>query len=86
MLSAARLIPRWQSPISPLEAHPVERQTVSIMKACEMVGVSRRTIYNWIAANKVEYLRTAGGSIRIFVDTLWREPDGTKHPTNHTAA
>jgi len=56
------------------------------MKACEMVGVSRRTIYNWIAANKVEYLRTAGGSIRIFVDTLWREPDGTKHPTNHTAA
>jgi excisionase family DNA binding protein len=67
-------------------ATPVERQTVSIMKACEMVGVSRRTIYNWIAANKVEYLRTAGGSIRIFVDTLWREPDGTKHPTNHTAA
>ena len=48
----------------------MERQTVSIMKACEMVGVSRRTIYNWIAANKVEYLRTAGGSIRIFVDTL----------------
>ena len=38
----------------------MERQTVSIMKACEMVGVSRRTIYNWIAANKVEYLRTAG--------------------------
>ena len=31
----------------------MERQTVSIMKACEMVGVSRRTIYNWIAANKV---------------------------------
>ena len=65
---------------------PVERQTVSIMKACEMVGVSRRTIYNWIAANKVEYLRTAGGSIRIFVDTLWREPDGTKHPTSPNAA
>src|SRR5688572_9729305 len=64
----------------------MERQTVSIMKACEMCGVSRRTIYNWIAANKVEYLRTAGGGIRIFVDTLWREPDGTKHPTNHTAA
>jgi excisionase family DNA binding protein len=46
------------------------------MKACEMVGVSRRTIYNWIAAGKVEYVRTAGGSIRIFVDTLWRQPDG----------
>jgi excisionase family DNA binding protein len=54
----------------------MERQTVSIMKACEMVGVSRRTIYNWIAAGKVEYVRTAGGSIRIFTDTLWRQPDG----------
>lgn len=56
----------------------IERQTVSIMQACDMVGVTRRTIYNWIAAHKVEYLRTAGGSIRIYVDTLWREPDGTK--------
>jgi excisionase family DNA binding protein len=59
------------------EAGHVERQTVSIMKACELVGVSRRTIYNWIAAGKVEYVRTAGGSIRIFVDTLWRQPDGS---------
>ena len=81
----AHLIPRWQLPILLVEANPVERQTVSIMKACEMVGVSRRTIYNWIAANKVEYLRTAGGSIRIFVDTLWREPDGTKHPNSPDA-
>ncbi|MBI4887429.1 MAG: excisionase family DNA-binding protein [Acidobacteria bacterium] len=53
----------------------MERQTLSIMKACEAVGVSRRTIYNWIAAGKVEYVRTAGGSIRIFADTLWRDAD-----------
>ena len=52
----------------------IERKTISIMKACELVGVSRRTIYNWIAGNKVEYVRTAGGSVRIFVDTLWRDP------------
>ena len=52
----------------------VERKTISIMKACELVGVSRRTIYNWIASGKIEYIRTAGGSVRIFVDTLWREP------------
>lgn len=52
----------------------VERKTISIMKACELVGVSRRTIYNWISAGKVEYVRTAGGSVRIFVDTLWRDP------------
>jgi excisionase family DNA binding protein len=54
--------------------HMNDRKTISIMKACELVGVSRRTIYNWIASGKVEYIRTAGGSVRIFVDTLWRQP------------
>jgi excisionase family DNA binding protein len=53
----------------------VDRKTVSIPRACELVGVSRRTIYNWIAGGKVQYVRTAGGSVRIFVDTLWREPE-----------
>ena len=56
----------------------MERQTLSIMKACEAVGVSRRTIYNWIAAGKVEYVRTAGGSIRIFADTLWRDAERSR--------
>jgi excisionase family DNA binding protein len=51
----------------------VERKAISIMKACALVGVSRRTIYNWITAGKVEYVRTAGGSVRIFVDSLWRD-------------
>lgn len=54
------------------------RQTVSIPKAVELVGVSRRTIYNWIAAGKVDYVRTAGGSLRIFVDTLFRGSDGQR--------
>ena len=56
----------------------MDRQTVSIMKACEVVGVSRRTIYNWISAGKVEYLRTAGGAIRIFTDSLWRDPSAQR--------
>ena len=54
----------------------LERKTVSIPRACEVVGVSRRTIYNWISSGKVQYIRTAGGSVRIFADTLWREPEG----------
>jgi excisionase family DNA binding protein len=53
----------------------VERQTVSIPRACELVSVSRRTIYNWMASGKVQYVRTAGGSVRIFEDTLWRGPE-----------
>jgi excisionase family DNA binding protein len=63
----------------------VERKTISIMKACELVGVSRRTIYNWIAGGKVEYVRTAGGSVRIFVDTLWREPARNRDLTNEAS-
>ena len=54
----------------------IERQTLSIMKACEVVGVSRRTIYNWMAGGKVQYVRTAGGSVRIFADSLWRAAPG----------
>ena len=53
----------------------MDRKTISIMKACELVGVSRRTIYNWIGSGKIEYVRTEGGSVRIFTDTLWRTPD-----------
>ena len=68
------------------EAMIVDRETISIMKACELVGVSRRTIYNWIADGKVEYVRTAGGSIRIFVDTLWRRSDGSRAPRPAQAA
>jgi len=51
----------------------LDRKTVSIPRACDVVGVSRRTIYNWIASGKVQYVRTAGGAVRIFEDSLWRE-------------
>ena len=52
-----------------------DRKTLSILQACQHVGVSRRTIYNWINSGKVEYVRTAGGSVRIFADSLWRKPE-----------
>ena len=56
----------------------LERTTVSIPRACDVVGVSRRTIYNWISSGKVEYVRTAGGSVRIFTDTLWRDANASR--------
>lgn len=60
----------------------MERKTVSIKKSCELAGVSRRTIYNWISSGKIEYVRTASGQVRIFVDTLFRDPhDKTKPAT-----
>jgi excisionase family DNA binding protein len=64
----------------------LERQAISIMKAAELVGVSRRTIYNWLASGKLEYVRTAGGSVRIFVDSLWRDPlASTRRATSESA-
>ena len=60
----------------------LDRTTVSIPRACELVGVSRRTIYNWMAGGKVQYVRTAGGSVRIYADSLWRAPQ----PAQNTPA
>jgi excisionase family DNA binding protein len=62
----------------------VEREVISIMKACELVDVSRRTIYNWLSSGKIEYVRTAGGSVRIFVDSLWRNPHSSNRPVVNT--
>lgn len=50
----------------------VHRQTVNILQACAVAGVSRRTIYNWLKAGNLEYVRTAGGSVRIYSDSLFR--------------
>ena len=62
----------------------MERRAISIAQACTSVGVSRRTIYNWMSAGKVQYVRTAGGAVRIFEDSLWRRPDaaGTDAPAS----
>jgi predicted site-specific integrase-resolvase len=49
-----------------------QRPHVNILKASEIAGVTPRTIYNYVYQGKVEYVRTAGGQIRIFADTLLR--------------
>ena len=46
-------------------------EMVSIKQAQALVGVSRRTIYNWLKAGKLRYRRTASGSIRIDQASLW---------------
>lgn len=54
-------------------------KTLSIDQARTVVGVSRRTIYNWIKAGKLPYKRTLGGSIRIYEESLWQH--GTRRET-----
>ena len=48
------------------------RETTTIKDACERVKVSRRTMYTWLAKGRVEHIRTAGGHVRVFVDSLWQ--------------
>lgn len=49
-----------------------EDTTLSILQACTLAGVSRRTIYNWMRDDKVSYIRTAGGRVRIVALSLFR--------------
>lgn len=43
---------------------------VTIVQACAIAHVCRRTLYNWMEAGRVEYVRTPTGRRRIFVDSL----------------
>lgn len=52
-----------------------ERDLVNIVSACRIAKISRATLYRWIAANKVEWLRTPSG-VRIYVDSIFRAPRG----------
>lgn len=46
---------------------------VNISQACVRTGVTRRTIYNWLAIGKVRYVRTAGGNVRIYAEDLFKK-------------
>jgi len=45
---------------------------VCIKEAMVLAGVSRRTIYNWLATGRVDFVRTAGGPVRIVAESLFR--------------
>jgi excisionase family DNA binding protein len=47
------------------------RELLTIEEACARMKVSRRTIYNWLAAGKLQHRRTVSGKIRIYADSLW---------------
>jgi excisionase family DNA binding protein len=47
-------------------------RSVSLDQAAEILGVSRRTIYNRIRDGRLETIRTLGGSQRVLVDSMHR--------------
>ena len=51
-------------------------RSVSLDHAAELLGVSRRTIYNRIRDGRLQTIRTLGGSQRVLVDSLAAPPEG----------
>ena len=51
-------------------------RSVSLDHAAELLGVSRRTIYNRIREGRLQTIRTLGGSQRVLVESVSevREP------------
>ena len=45
-------------------------RSVSLDHAAEMLGVSRRTIYNRIREGRLQTIRTIGGSQRVLLDSV----------------
>jgi excisionase family DNA binding protein len=50
-------------------------RTVSLDHAAELLGVSRRTIYNRIREGRLQTIRTLGGSQRVLVDSMTRKSE-----------
>ena len=48
-------------------------RSVSLDHAAEMLGVSRRTIYNRIREGRLQTVRTLGGSQRVLLDSVEAE-------------
>jgi excisionase family DNA binding protein len=53
-------------------------RSVSLDHAAELLGVSRRTIYNRIREGRLQTIRTLGGSQRVLLDSLG-EPQTRGH-------
>ena len=55
------------------DAHNYEPRigrSVSLDHAAELLGVSRRTIYNRIREGRLQTIRTIGGSQRVLLDSV----------------
>jgi excisionase family DNA binding protein len=53
------------------ESEPRLGRSVSIDQAAHLLGVSRRTIYNRIKDGRLKTIRTAGGSRRVLLESLY---------------
>jgi excisionase family DNA binding protein len=57
-------------------------RSVSLDHAAELLGVSRRTIYNRIREGRLQTIRTLGGSQRVLLESLNEPRDRAKDLSN----
>ncbi len=57
-----------ESSFAPFE--PRIGRSVSLDQACQILQVSRRTVYNWIRDGRLRTIRTLGGSQRVLVESV----------------
>jgi len=56
--------------VSEVGFEPRIGRSVSLDHAAELLGVSRRTIYNRIRDGRLQTIRTLGGSQRVLLDSV----------------
>lgn len=56
------------------------RLTLNIQQACDRAGCSKRTMYYWVKAGKVEAVRTPGGKLRIVAESLFTPVTPNRQP------
>jgi excisionase family DNA binding protein len=60
-------------------------RSVSLDHAAELLGVSRRTIYNRIREGRLQTIRTIGGSQRVLIDSVQEDRSlAADMPPRHT--
>jgi excisionase family DNA binding protein len=72
-----------ENPLEPMSTSVLEPRigrSVSLDHAAEMLGVSRRTIYNRIREGRLLTIRTLGGSQRVLLDSVQND-SRTSRPT-----
>jgi excisionase family DNA binding protein len=57
-------------PVLENSVEPRIGRSVSLDHAAELLGVSRRTIYNRIREGRLQTIRTIGGSQRVLIDSM----------------
>ena len=68
-----RYTARMETDVTPLPDsiyEPRIGRSVSLDHAAQMLGVSRRTIYNRIRDGRLQTIRTLGGSQRVLLDSV----------------